>query len=67
MAIAKVVEISSSSTESFEEAIREGIARTARTVEDIRGAWIKEQSVVVKDGKIEEYRVIMKVTFIVHD
>jgi dodecin len=67
MAIAKVVEISSSSPESFEEAIREGIARTARTVEDIRGAWIKEQSVVVKDGKIEEYRVIMKVTFIVHD
>jgi flavin-binding protein dodecin len=67
MAIAKVVEISSASPQSFEEAIREGIARTARTVEGIQGAWVKEQSVVVEDGKVKEYRVILKITFLVHD
>lgn len=67
MSIGKVIEISSSSTKNFEDAIREGIKRAAETVDDIRGAWIKEQQVRVEKGKIVEYRVDMKVTFIVHD
>ena len=67
MSIGKVIEISASSTKSFEDAIREGLKRTTETVDDIRGAWIKEQQVRVEKGKIVEYRVNMNVTFIVHD
>jgi flavin-binding protein dodecin len=67
MSIGKVIEVSASSTKSFEDAVREGIKRAVETVEDIRGAWIKEQQVVVEKGKIVEYRVNMNVTFIVHD
>jgi flavin-binding protein dodecin len=67
MSIGKVIEISASSPKSFEDAIRRGIARATETVKDIRGAWIKEQQVRVEDGKIVEFRVDMKVTFIVHD
>jgi len=67
VSIGKVIEISASSTKSFEDAIREGLKRTTETVDDIRGAWIKEQQVRVEKGKIVEYRVNMNVTFIVHD
>ncbi len=64
MAIAKVIEISAASEKSFEDAIKQGIARAAETVSDIQGAWVKEQQVRVQDGKISEYRVDMKVTFL---
>ncbi len=67
MSVAKVVEISSSSPKSFQEAIDEGIARASKTIKGIRGAWINEQKVEVKDGKVVEYRVNMKVSFIVKD
>ena len=67
MTVAKVIEISASSREGFEEAIRQGIHRAADSVEDIRGAWIKEQKVVVEKGEIKEYRVDMNVTFVVHE
>jgi flavin-binding protein dodecin len=66
MSIAKVIEISASSPKSFEDAIRQGIARASETVKDVRGAWVKEQQVRVDNGKIVEYRVDMKVTFILH-
>lgn len=66
MAIGKVIEISASSTTSFEDAIQQGINRATETIEDVRGAWIKEQEVRVENGKITEYRVNMKVTFILH-
>ena len=66
MAIGKVIEISASSTKSFEDAIQQGINRATETIEDVRGAWIKEQEVRVENGKITEYRVNMKVTFILH-
>ncbi len=66
MSIGKVIEISASSPKSFEDAIRQGIKRANETVNDIRGAWIKEQQVRVEKGKIVEYRVDMKVTFILH-
>jgi flavin-binding protein dodecin len=65
MSVAKTSEISASSSKSFEEAIRRGIKKMSDTVDHIEGAWVKEQKVVVKDGEIDEFRVTMKVTFIV--
>ncbi|MCZ6507639.1 MAG: dodecin family protein [Acidobacteria bacterium] len=67
MSVAKVTEISSSSTVSFEDAIKQGIARASRTLHGIQGAWIKEQKIVCAGGDITEYRVDMKVTFVLKD
>lgn len=65
MAVAKVLEISASSEESFEEAIRAGLAKASTTVHGIQGAWINEQSVRVGEGgAISEFRVNMRVTFV---
>ena len=64
MPIAKIIEISAESTESFEDAIREGIQRASESVENIKGAWVKEQQVVVDGGNIVNYRVDLKVTFV---
>ena len=64
MSVARVTEITSSSSTSFEDAIKKGIDRTQKTLENVTGAWVQEQKVVVEDGKITEYRVNMKVTFI---
>ena len=64
MSVAKVIEISSESPLGFEEAIRDGIAKASKSVHNIKSAWVKSQSMVVKDGKITEYRVDLKVTFI---
>ncbi len=64
MAVAKVMEISASSNKSFEDAIQVGIQRVTETMENVKGAWIKEQQVIVENGKIVEYRVNMKVTFV---
>jgi len=67
MSIAKIIEISSESSKSFEDAIGEGIARASKTVKNIKTAWIKEQQVLVKGGKVVGYRVDMKVTFVLED
>jgi flavin-binding protein dodecin len=68
MSIARVTEIKSSSRLSFEDAIKKGIARANKTLTNVRGAWIWNQEVLVdKKGKISEYRVQMKVTFILED
>ena len=67
MSVARVTEISSSSTTSFEDAIKTGISRASKTIRQVEGAWIKEQKVVVKDGAISEYRVSMQVTFVLDD
>jgi flavin-binding protein dodecin len=67
MAIAKVTEIISSSKKSFEDAIETGIKRACKTLDEVRGAWIKEQKVKVEDGKIAEYRVALLVTFVLKD
>jgi flavin-binding protein dodecin len=67
MAIAKVTEITASSTKSFEDAIQQGIARADKTLDKVKGAWIQEQTVAVEDGKISEYRVNMKVTFVLNE
>ncbi len=67
MAVAKVSEISSTSSKSFEDAIQIGLKRAAKTLRNVRGAWIKEQQVRVEDGKIVEYQVNMNVTFVLDD
>jgi len=67
MSVAKVTEIISSSTTSFEDALVKGIARANKTLANVRGAWIAEQKVKVEKGKITEYRVTMRVTFILKD
>ena len=65
MSVAKNSEITAASSKSFEDAIRKGISKMAESVDNIEGAWVKEQKVVIKDGGIDEYRVTMKVTFVV--
>jgi flavin-binding protein dodecin len=67
MAIAKVTEITASSTKSFEDAINVGIKRAGKTLKNIKGAWIQEQSVKVDKDKVTEYRVNMKVSFVLKD
>lgn len=67
MAIAKVIEISAASKESFEDAIRKGIERATKTIDDVEGAWVKEQKVVVESGKVVEFRVHMQVTFVMKE
>jgi flavin-binding protein dodecin len=62
--VARVTEITASSEKGFEDAIEVGIARANKTLENVKGAWIKSQKVVVSDGSIREYRVTLKVTFI---
>lgn len=64
MSIAKIIEISSESNKSFEDAIRQGVLRAEKTVKNIKSAWVQEQQVVVEKGKVIAFRVIMKVTFI---
>lgn len=64
MSVAKITEISASSNKSFEDAIAQGIDRANNTLKNIQGAWVKEQSVKVEGGRIVEWRVIMKVTFV---
>jgi flavin-binding protein dodecin len=67
MSIAKSSEISASSDKSFEDAIKQGINRFGNTIDNIEGAWVKEQKVKVKNGEVTEYRVTMIVTFILKD
>jgi dodecin len=64
MSVAKVIEITSTSAKSFEAAIQKGIARADKTLNNVEGAWIKEQKVIVTDGKINGFRVNMLVTFV---
>ena len=67
MSVAKIIEISAASTKSFEDAVAIGIARADASLDEVQGAWIKEQKVKVEKGKIVEYRVIMMVTFLLKE
>lgn len=67
MSIAKVIEITSDSDVSFDQAIREGVKRVNKTVKNVRGAWIKNQSLKIENGQIKCYRVDLKVTFVLED
>ena len=64
MSVAKTIEIVSTSTQSFDHAFKEGIARANSTLEQIKGAWVQDQEAVVENGQIVEYKVRMKVTFV---
>ncbi|MFZ5510387.1 MAG: dodecin family protein [Pseudomonadota bacterium] len=64
MSVAKVIEISAESNQSFEDAVRQGLQIASKTVRNIKGAWIKEQQVVVDNGQISKFRVDLKVTFV---
>lgn len=65
MAIAKVVEIIASSKTSFDDAIKQALERADSSLDGIEGAWIKDQSIELNNGKISQYKVIMRVTFVV--
>ncbi|HET9265343.1 MAG TPA: dodecin family protein [Vicinamibacterales bacterium] len=67
MSVAKVSEVSSTSSKSFEDAIEQGLARAGKTLRGIRSAWIKEQQVRLDKGKITAYQVNMMVTFVLDD
>ena len=67
MTIAKISEISATSSVSFEDAIQQGIARATKTLRDVRSAWIKEQHIRVENGHPAEYQVNMMVTFVLDD
>jgi dodecin len=67
MSVARVTEISSTSTKSFEDAVATGIARATKTLRGVSGAWVKEHKVAVKDGKITSWQVNMMVTFVLED
>ena len=67
MSVAKITELSATSTKSFEDAVHEGIARAHKTLRNVRSAWIKEQHVRITDGRVTEYQVNMMVTFVLDD
>jgi flavin-binding protein dodecin len=68
MSIARVTEIKASSTKSFDDAIKAGVARAQKTLKNVKSAWIENQEVLINDnGQISEYRVQIKVTFILED
>ncbi|QPD02500.1 MAG: hypothetical protein Nkreftii_000274 [Candidatus Nitrospira kreftii] len=64
MSVAKIIEISSESPNNFEDAIVQGITKASKSVHGIKSAWVKEQHVVVENGKVAMYRVDLKVTFV---
>jgi hypothetical protein len=67
MSIARITEISSTSTKGFEDAIQQGINRATQTLRNVRSAWVKEQQVRVEDGRITEFQVNLMVTFVLED
>ena len=67
MTVAKVTEIIASSNKSFEDAVQNGIQRASKSLKNISSAWVKDQSVTVKNGKVKDYRVSLHVTFVLED
>ena len=67
MSVARNTEISSTSNESFEDAIRQGLGRATRTLRNVRSAWIKEQEVMLEGDQISTFKVVMVVTFVLDD
>ena len=67
MAVARVTEISATSSQSFEDAVQQGLTRATKTLRNVKSAWIKEQRVKLENDKIFEYQVNMEITFILED
>lgn len=66
MAVAKIIELTSRSSESFEDAVEQGIEKAGESVENVQSAWVKDQQVLLSAGKINEYQVTLKITFLVN-
>lgn len=67
MFVARVTEIVAASPTSFDDAVKVGVARASKTLDNVKGAWVQDQEVIVDDGSVKEYRVHLKVTFILND
>ena len=67
MTVARITEISSVSNVSFQDAIEQGIARANKTLQNVKGAWVKDQEVTIDNGNVSGYKVILKVTFVLTD
>lgn len=67
MSVARVTELISASPNSFEDAIQTGVKRAVKTLKNVEGVWVANQKCVIENGKISEYRVNLKVTFILED
>ena len=67
MSIARITEISSTSTKSFEDAIQIGVARACRTLRNVRSAWVKEQQIRIENNAIVEYQVNLMITFVLDE
>lgn len=67
MTVARITEISASSTKSFEDAARIGVSRASKTLKNVSGAWVKDQELGIKDGEVSEYRVKLKITFVLEE
>ena len=65
MSVAKIIELTATSTDSFEDACRQGIAKAGETVRNIQGAWVDGQEVITEDGAVKEFHVHLKITFLV--
>ncbi|HJM29413.1 MAG: dodecin family protein [Acidimicrobiales bacterium] len=67
MSIARITEVISSSTISFDDAMKKGVERAARTLDNVNGAWVQDQKVIVENGSISEFQVTLKITFVLND
>lgn len=67
MTIARITEISASSKKSFEDAVEKGVKRASKTLKNVTGAWVKDQEVGIEDGKVTEFRVKLKITFVLEE
>ena len=67
MSVARVTELSATSTESFDDAVKQGIARATKTLRNVQGAWIKDQNVSVEGNSVKHYRVNMEITFVLDE
>ena len=67
MSVARVTEIIAGSPNSFDDAVKDGIARAVKTLKNVKGAWVQDQELILDDGAIKEYRVHLKVTFVLYD
>lgn len=67
MGVAKIIEVSSTSPKSFEDAVTSGVARASKTVKEVQGCWVKSMKCDIENGKITLYRVVLKLTFVLND
>lgn len=67
MAVARTTEITAQSTQGFEDAVRQGLERASKSLRNVKSAWIKDQEVVLDNGRIGQFKVTMKVTFVLDD